>query len=190
MDTRELFNHALEQASRTFRQLRPEDYHRPTPATEWTVRMLANHILYELSWIPHILSGEKIVEVGDRYDGDLIGNDPQSSWEEAAALAKGSVTLARMRGTAHLSYGNIKNEKYLREVARDLLIHSWDMAAALGIDRTLDPGAVKEAYEDLKPNAKFLASSGLFDPPLTIPKDADIQTRMLALTGRDGGWTA
>lgn len=188
MDAKEFFNHALEHATLAFRHLNPADYARPTPDAEWNARELGNHILYELSWVPHLLAGEKITDVGDRYDSDLLYADPQQKWDEAAALAKGSVMLANLHGTAHVSYGNVKNEKYLREVARDLLIHSWDLAAALGIDRSLDPETAKEAYDDLRPNAKFLASSGLFAPPLAIPKDADIQTKLLALVGRDAGW--
>jgi uncharacterized protein (TIGR03086 family) len=188
MDAKTLFDKSLSQATDRMRHLTTGDFERTTPDTEWNAKTLANHMLYELSWIPDILAGKQIAEVGDKYDGDLVGDDPTKNWEEAAALAKGEVRLADMKGKAHLSYGTVKIEDYLRQVSEDLLIHSWDLAAALGIDRTLDQVAVKEIYGDLKPNASFLASSGLFKPPLGVPKDADIQTKMLALVGRDAGW--
>lgn len=188
MDARELFTRCLDRATRTFRQLTPDDYKKPTPDTEWNAKVLAGHMLYELSWIPDLLAGKTIAAVGNKYDGDLLGDTPVENWEEAAALAKGEVKLADLQGKAHVSYGKVSNEDYLRQVSGDLLIHSWDLAAALGLDRALDPEAVRAVYEGMLPVAPSLSESGLFKPSLSVSPDADVQTKLLALTGRDASW--
>jgi uncharacterized protein (TIGR03086 family) len=188
MNAPELFFRCLDQATKVINHLTVADYLRPTPDTEWDAKTLANHMLYELSWVPDILSGQTIAKVGGKYDSDLIGDDPAENWNEAAAIAKGEATLANMRATAHLSYGNVPNEDYLRQVSGDLLIHSWDLAAALGIDRTLDTAAVEEVYEGILPSAPSLSKSGLYKASLVVSPEADTQTQLLALVGRHADW--
>ena len=48
----------------------------PTPCTAWDIRALVNHIAGEYAWMPAMLSGQTIAEVGDRLDGARIGDDP------------------------------------------------------------------------------------------------------------------
>jgi uncharacterized protein (TIGR03086 family) len=57
----------------------------PTPCSEWSVRDLVNHLASEHLWAPHLLRGETIAQVGDRYDGDVLGDDPAGTWRRAAA---------------------------------------------------------------------------------------------------------
>ncbi|MDQ1697402.1 MAG: hypothetical protein QOJ03_2755, partial [Frankiaceae bacterium] len=49
---------------------------------------------------------------------------------------------------------------------------------------TLDRDLVDWVYAEAAPNAEMLAASGLFDPPVDVPADADAQTKTLALFGR------
>lgn len=188
METKALFYRSLDQASSVIAHLTTEDFTRATPDTEWDAKTLANHMLYELSWIPEMLAGRTLTEVGAKYDGDLIADNPQDNWQTAADAARVSVDTASLDGTAHLSYGDVSTEDYLRQVSGDLLIHSWDLAAALGYDRQLDPEAAATVYEGIKPQASELHKTGLFKPPLDVPDSADLQTRLLAIFGRDAGW--
>jgi uncharacterized protein (TIGR03086 family) len=55
-----------------------------TPCTDWSVRDLVNHVTGEHLWAPHLLDGATIAQVGDRYDGDLLGDSPLTAWEQAA----------------------------------------------------------------------------------------------------------
>ena len=48
----------------------------PTPCTEWDVRALVNHVIGEELWTVPLVDGATIEEVGDRFDGDLLGDDP------------------------------------------------------------------------------------------------------------------
>ena len=117
----------------------------PTPCTEWDVRAVVNHVVGEDRWTAPLLEGATIAEVGDRFDGDLLGDDPVAVAREAAAEAVASVAKELPSGRrVHLSYGDEEMGEYLRQLAADHLIHAWDVAAATGGDTTLDPELVAE----------------------------------------------
>lgn len=188
LDADELFTEILNQATVIAKQVRPEHLAQPTPDTEWTVRDLLQHILYELCWVPDILAGKTLEEVGDKYAGELFtdANDFVIEWELASAAAEDAVGHADLDRIVHLSYGNRTAEKYLREAAADQLIHSWDLGEAIGVKVTFDPQIAMAVYDDL--HDKDLQSSGLFAPPVDVPADADLQTKLLAYTGRPLDW--
>ena len=59
--------------------VRPEQWHDETPCSEWDVRTLVRHLLYEQRWVPSVCEGLTIEEVGDRFEGDLLGDD-SAAW--------------------------------------------------------------------------------------------------------------
>jgi uncharacterized protein (TIGR03086 family) len=63
-------------------------------------------------------------------------------------------------------------------------VHSWDLARALEVDERLDPELVEQVYAMAELQADMLASSGLFAEPVPVPDDADLQSRLIGLTGR------
>lgn len=69
--------------------------------------------------------------------------------------------------------------------ATDVIIHSWDLARAVGAGERLDDELVAAAWSQLEPQKDMLQASGLFAPPVPLPDDASLQSRLLALTGRD-----
>ena len=56
---------------------------------KWTVRDLANHVTNENLWTVPLIKGSTMDEVGDRFDGDVLGDDPIGS---ALAAARAAVT--------------------------------------------------------------------------------------------------
>jgi uncharacterized protein (TIGR03086 family) len=68
--------------------------------------------------------------------------------------------------------------------ALELLVHSWDLARAVGGDETLDGDAVTRTYRALKPYYAGLQATGAFLPQVAPPADADPQTTFLCFTGR------
>ena len=59
----------------------------PTPCDGWSVRELLNHIVGGNLWAAELAAGKTIAEVGDRLDGDTLGDDPQAAYRASAKLA-------------------------------------------------------------------------------------------------------
>ena len=162
----------------------------PTPCSEWDVRALCNHLLGEVLWVPSLMEGKTIDEVGDRFDGNVVGDEPVANWRAAAAdaLAAASEADADTR-TVHLSFGDFPGSYYLHQVTSDVIIHTWDLAKALGADTTLDPSTLAFADDELTPQVDAWRNAGVFGPPVA-PAGDDRQNRLMCATGRDPDWSA
>jgi uncharacterized protein (TIGR03086 family) len=188
MDEKELFKRAMAQATKVVSQVSTADYKLSTPDTEWNVRRLLKHMLYELSWTADIVRGATIAEVGDKYDGNLIGGNLTAAWRVAAKAAGQAIDRCDLSMVAHLSYADKTVAEYLKEAASDQLIHSWDLGMAIGQKVDFDPAITQLIYDDTLPNASTMSATGLFAPVVKVADDASLQTKLLALYGRDSGW--
>ena len=176
---------ALESLDMTVDEIREDQWASPTPCEEWDVRQLLGHLTREALWVPHLLRGETLEEVGDRYEGEVLGQDPRGSWLRASAAERATVTAAdAVDGSVHTSMGEIDAEEYLTQRLTDLVVHRWDLAKAIGADTSLDPEASEMLYEKWEEQADMLAGSGMFAEPVPVPDSADAGTRLLALLGR------
>lgn len=165
--------------------VRPDHWNLPTPCTEWDVRALVNHVAAESRWAPPLLAGATIAEVGDRFDGDVLGSDPVAGWREAAQEALAAVAGEDLADvTVHASFGDIPATMYVAQLFGDVLIHTWDLARAIGADSTLAPELVEACYAMAAPLEDAIRSSGQYGEHVEVPADADPQTRLLALVGR------
>ena len=137
--------------------------------------------------MPPLLGGETVEQVGDRFAGDQLGEDPQTSWararKEALEAASGAGALA---GTVHLSYGDEQAETYVWQVTSDTLIHTWDLARAIGEWERLDPEIVDAVSDFLAPQAESWRAAGAFGAAVHVGENADPQAVLLAMTGRSG----
>ncbi|MCA1842271.1 MAG: TIGR03086 family protein, partial [Actinobacteria bacterium] len=162
----------------------PDDWQRPTPCTDWNVRDLVRHLVYEELWAPPLLAGATVADIGDRFEGDILGGDPQVAWKEAAAASLAPVSPSVLDRTVHLSFGDFPGRDYLGQLTADHVIHTWDLARGIDADDRLDPELVEFVYAFMEPQAEQWAAAGVFAAPLEVPADADLQSRLLALTGR------
>jgi uncharacterized protein (TIGR03086 family) len=69
-------------------------------------------------------------------------------------------------------------------MATDVLVHTWDLARAVGGDERLDEAAVAGAYSGLKPMDAMIRRPGVFGPKVEAPEGADLQTEFLSFLGR------
>ena len=168
--------------------VRPGQWQDGTPCSQWDVRMLVHHLLYEQRWVPPLLDGQTIGQVGDRFEGDLLGQDA-SAWPGVmlSAIAEAHAAVAQpgaLEGTVHLSFGEASGREYVLQLTADLAIHSWDLARATGQDDTLDPGAVAVLLPWAEANAGLLTASGMFGSRIDAGPDAPDEVRLLGLLGR------
>jgi uncharacterized protein (TIGR03086 family) len=166
----------------------PGQWHDGTPCSEWDVRTLVHHLLYEQRWVPPLFEGLTIEQVGDRFEGDLMGGDA-SAWPGllASAIEQAHAAVAQPGArdqTVHLSYGDASGQEYILQLTADLAIHAWDLARATGQDDKLGPGAVTMLLPWVEANADLLTASGMFGSPIATAPNALDDVRLLGLLGR------
>ena len=184
-DLPEIFGRAVAEFDARVQQVADDQWDLPTPCSDWRVRDVVNHLVYEDRWAPPLFEGQTIAQVGDRFEGDLLGDSPKTTWEQASreALAAARSTGA-MERIVHLSFGDVPGKDYLEQLLNDHVIHAWDLARGIGADDNLDPELVELLYGWAKPKEKFLKSSGLFGEKVSVGEDSDTQTKLLAIMGR------
>lgn len=184
MTTLDLFNEALVQATKTVICTNRGHMKNPTPCSEWNCRDVMNHMAYEIAWVPDLLSGKTVKEIGNKYDGDLLGEDYKAAWGSIADKAKSAATSVDMDKTIHLSYADKSADYYLSELASDLLIHSWDLAQGRNCSLVFSKQISDKLYAIVEPKKDMLAKSGLFAEPIEISDNARTQDKVLAILGR------
>jgi uncharacterized protein (TIGR03086 family) len=183
-DYRELYRRALDRFGEHVHSIRADQWGEATPCTEWDVRALVQHLVYETMWMPPLLNGKTIADVGDALSGDLLGDDPIGAWDRSAKENAEAVDSTLPDSVVHISRGDITAEQYTNEVFTDLVIHGWDLARAIGADETLDAESVDLLYGIFKPMEAGLKASGAYGPQVVPPSGASRQTELLAIFGR------
>jgi uncharacterized protein (TIGR03086 family) len=73
-------------------------------------------------------------------------------------------------------------------LTQDVLVHTWDLARAVGADDSLDAAWCEIFLGQLPDDQSSLNATGMFGPPVSILDDADSRSRLLARLGRDPAW--
>jgi uncharacterized protein (TIGR03086 family) len=190
MDAQQLFAKALEQGNCYMRLVRPEHLKNPTPCSEWDLHALLNHMVYELLWVPELIKGKTVAEVGSRFDGDVLRSDPKAAWQHAADAALVAVHNCKPDMMVNLSRGDAPATDYILDVGTDIIIHTWDTGQALNCSVILDEGVAGFIYENIYPHREELQQSGSYGPTVEVAADASMQDKLLGLSGRSPSWQA
>jgi uncharacterized protein (TIGR03086 family) len=187
VNTAEIFARSVAEFGTRVDQISDDQWGSSTPCDEWDVRALVNHIVGEDLWAPPLLHGSTIAEVGDRFDGDVLGDDPKRAWKQASEDALAVVAEpGALDRTTHLSSGDTPASEYVNQLFADHLIHAWDLARAIGADDRLDPELVDACAQWFTAMEDAYRSGGSIAERPPVPDDADAQTRLLAMFGRRG----
>lgn len=185
VDVPDLHQRASREFAERLRQVSDDQWDRPTPCSDWDVRALAHHLVYENVWTPPMMEGATVAEVGDRFEGDLLGDDPKAAFDAASARAVTAIGApGAMERTVHLSFGDFPGREYAMQLFADHLIHAWDLARAIGADERLDPDLVAACGEWFSPQEEAYRAAGAIGPRAPVAGDADPQTQLLAAFGR------
>jgi uncharacterized protein (TIGR03086 family) len=190
MDLVEAYRRSLTEFTDRVRLVRPDQWTGPTPCADWDVRTLVNHLVYENRWCVPLLAGATIAGIGTRFDGDLLGADPAAAADDATKQAEAAVAEpGALTRTVHLSFGDTPSEEYVRQLLADHLIHAWDLAAAIGADRALDPQVVQVCAGWFAEREEPYRQAGAIGPRVNLSSPAGEQDRLVAAFGRDPGWS-
>ncbi len=178
-DVQDRYRRVSEGFDAAVRAVPPDRWEAQSPCEQWTARDV----------VAHVVAGHRGVIAGVRGGEPAplgTGEDPTGAWEDAAR-AVGEITgdpeaLAReIDGpVGQMPAGEIIG----RFVTMDLLVHTWDLARAVGADERLDEDAVRHAYQILEPMDAAIRRPGAFGPKLAPPPGADRQTELLYFLGR------
>ena len=159
----------------------------------YTLRQVLDYQAYDEAWVPDMVAGRTIDEVGsdtygEPHGSELLADAPAQRFRDlsrSALEAVRSLDEADLDArTVHYSYGDFP----LREALWHAIVfrtgRAYDIAKAIGIDPTLPYDLVVDAWDIIEPNAEEWRSIGVFGPAVEVPDDASLQDRMLALTGR------
>jgi uncharacterized protein (TIGR03086 family) len=185
LDLPSLHERALASTRNFVAGVKPDELSLPTPCEDYDVRALLTHIVSGNLWVAPLVAGRTIDEVGDRFDGDVLGDNPLAAYESSAeSSAEAFNGPGAMEAMVAVSYGPVPGEVYAGHRFLDVLVHGWDLAQATGQDTTLDPELVDACRQVVEPQAGILAGSGMFGTQQPVPADADGQTQLLAILGR------
>jgi uncharacterized protein (TIGR03086 family) len=181
---------ALERSGRGFRQrlveVDSDDWARPTPCDEWSVRDLVNHVVGGNARYAMILAGEPADSVVRTREQDWLGSDPLVSFDDGFARVTASFSVPGILETAvrHPRAGAVTGAELRVLRVNELTVHAWDLARAIDSDDRLDERVVSWLLERLEP---LLSAVGLSEPgPADDLPAASPQGSLLRLLGRAG----
>jgi uncharacterized protein (TIGR03086 family) len=173
---------AYERAATLVDGLRSDQLGAPTPCAGWDVRATLNHAL-GAAWM-FTLANEGRSAGEDA--GDLVGDDPSAALAEAAAANLASWRRAgAYDGERSFPFGTFPATAAAMINLSEVIVHTWDIAVALGVDAKIDPSVGQMLYEFYShapldgPRAH-----GAFGAEVELPPDADGSDHLLALLGR------
>ncbi|MPY81751.1 MAG: TIGR03086 family protein [Actinophytocola sp.] len=191
MDLVEAHGDAMDRFDGLVRRIGDDQWDAPTPCTEWSVRDLLNHLVSEQLWAPWLLDGATMDEVGDRFDGNVLGPDPVTAWADSSAAARTAFRKpGALDGDVHVSVGMIDAVEYGWQMTTDLAVHGWDLAKAIGAPQPITDELAHELTSRIEPQLDAMQGFGIFDPPVSVGDDATAADRLVAMLGRDPAWCA
>ncbi|WP_448628712.1 TIGR03086 family metal-binding protein [Geodermatophilus sp. URMC 64] len=162
----------------------------PTPCTDWTVRLLVNHIVGGNRLVARVLRGEPLPpreQLGRRGGEDRLGPDPAAAYrasaDELLAAFRGPGVLER---THTVPAGTLPGPAVLHLRIVETLVHGWDLARATGRPAPFpDPLVEPELAFSRDLLGRLPEGRQPFAASQEAPDDAPAIDRLAALLGRD-----
>ncbi len=173
-EPKEVWRQVADRWTEVHAQIGDDQWDNQTPCSDWTVRELVDH----LQWHGTALS--------------MLGADigPGDGWADIrAALDAVLADTSNLEGAVP-QFGGMPKPDLAGFLIGDRLIHTWDLARAIGVDDTLPADPVAAAMAGLQhapseflrnPNPLGIAMMGR---PVEVRDDASAQDKMLAFSGR------
>jgi uncharacterized protein (TIGR03086 family) len=170
---------ACDEFGRVAAAVREDRWTAPTPCAEWDARAVVEHVIGFHEFL-------LLRPLGVRAQRPRTG--PAERWEATSralfrALADEGVLD---RATDLPGGGQSSPRTMLAALTTDVLVHTWDLAVATGVEARLDRALCVIALGQRDPAA---APTSMYAAPVAVPDSTEPCTRLLAASGRDPMWT-
>ncbi len=155
----------------------------PSPCEGWTGTDVVVHVALNLLGFSEALRG------GDyRATQPPSDLDPHQAWVRARESVLTDLAAFDARGIpdtrVRIGEETRTAEFLLVALVRDVTIHAWDLARAVGGDDRLPADLVDAVLADMPAITEQMRASGRYGHILATAQEAGAQERMLALAGR------
>jgi len=158
----------------------------PTPCERWTLRDLLNHIVGGAEMFADAFAGAPLQDISGRLP-DIVGDDPVGAFGSAATrFGEATQVPGALDRVLPLPFGPMTVRTFLRFVAFDLTVHTWDVASVTGAevefpeDLLLEIEAFAHVVLDAVPRSDLLCADAV-----EAPAGASTLERIVAFAGRE-----
>jgi uncharacterized protein (TIGR03086 family) len=170
-----MFERAATAASGLARSVRPDQMGLATPCSEWDVAALLEHMAGGPGYVLGALE---------------VGVESVGQWPDPAAI---DAVVSRLGEPGALDRRCMSPAGFEWSVAEaaagtamDQLIHTWDLAVALGVDRALDAEVTDAVVSMFLPQMPEMGrQAGFVGPAVEVGADPSPQDVLLGAMGRD-----
>ena len=141
---------------------------------------------YDEAWVPDVLAGKTIDEVGDTHKPLLKRDDADviADYDRVHDLATAAVAAdPGLDAVAHLTYGDFPRSVFYEHTSFFRAFQAWSIGHFIGVDVHLPDELVAGLTDLVTPQLEGLRSIHVFGPEVPVPAGADAQTRLLGITG-------
>jgi uncharacterized protein (TIGR03086 family) len=153
----------------------------PAPCEGWVARDVVRHMV---EWMPSMFFANAGITTPD---GPSVDDDPLGAWRALDGAMQAALDDPEVASREFdMQVGRFSVESAMSMFGTpDVLIHTWDLARATGLDETLDADEVRQLLAAMESiDEEMLRNSGQFGPRVDVPAGADAQTQLIAFTGR------
>jgi uncharacterized protein (TIGR03086 family) len=191
MEKLEALDRAIEECDKRLVLIGPSDWDLPTPCDEWNVRDLVYHIAFGSFFYAGLATGAKFGDLlkglpwREDFDADPVAHCRQ----EATRIA---TVFRAPGGMTYVPDWPLRPESTGAEMidfrTLDLVVHTWDLSRAIGVDETLPTALAEYGLLCATPDwtDKQRAAGGWRDETTSpIPANEPPLWRLLRITGRE-----
>jgi uncharacterized protein (TIGR03086 family) len=176
----ERYRHIAEQFTQRVIAVPAPAWDNPAPCEGWVARDVVGHLV---EWLPAFFVGTWGIELPPAPSVDA---DPAAAWAVVNGAIQSALDDPEVAGRERdTRMGRWTFEQTIDTICTpDVLVHTWDLARATGLEETLDPDEVHRFVASMEPMDELLRQSGHYGPRVPVAHDADEQTRLIAFLGR------
>ena len=166
-----VLSRALDQAGDALASIHPDDWERPTPCRDWSVRDLAAHLAAAPEHFLAMARGEQV------------------DWSAPADVADGGwATHFRTHADDLIHHWHGQPDEQAGQAdwqSAELGVHTWDLVRALGRPFPMDDEVAERGLAFMQQGLTDDNRGDAFAAPVEAAADAPAYDRLVAFAGRD-----